>query len=343
MPSRWSGGWGCAPRFRHWCPRSCPHVPPAAIGGVGTGWSRNRKVLCGFRGFSGSAWSPWEVYVVPGAGLEPARLAAANFKSAASTVPPSGPRAKVPPCPTRSKPNAPNRARFLERAALPQAGPGVLEASASPRPRPCPKRRARMHSRSRRHSGPSSWTRPGSESNRRTRLCRPLHDHSATRPVTGCMILAPGMAGLHHCRKTKPRQAEVCRNWSGKRDSNSRPRPWQGRALPTELFPQGNAHFTKGGRLVNPLGAGWGWRGIRLRRAPIARRARSYRGAAKLGLLDRSESANAGIRSAASLLHCLSRRPDAGSRGPLGLAAAVIHDGRSYRRERRVRPGYGRA
>src|ERR1700719_3165288 len=26
--------------------------------------------------------------------------------------------------------------------------------------------------------------------------------------------------------------------WSGKRDSNSRPRPWQGRALPTELFPR---------------------------------------------------------------------------------------------------------
>ena len=25
---------------------------------------------------------------------------------------------------------------------------------------------------------------------------------------------------------------------SGKRDSNSRPRPWQGRALPTELFSQ---------------------------------------------------------------------------------------------------------
>ena len=29
----------------------------------------------------------------------------------------------------------------------------------------------------------------------------------------------------------------LVRNWSGKRDSNSRPRPWQGRALPTELFP----------------------------------------------------------------------------------------------------------
>ncbi len=26
--------------------------------------------------------------------------------------------------------------------------------------------------------------------------------------------------------------------WSGKRDSNSRPPPWQGDALPTELFPQ---------------------------------------------------------------------------------------------------------
>src|SRR5262245_38425188 len=31
--------------------------------------------------------------------------------------------------------------------------------------------------------------------------------------------------------------------WSGKRDSNSRPRPWQGRALPTELFPLGGLAF----------------------------------------------------------------------------------------------------
>ena len=30
------------------------------------------------------------------------------------------------------------------------------------------------------------------------------------------------------------------REWSEKRDSNPRPRPWQGRALPTELF----SHFT---------------------------------------------------------------------------------------------------
>ena len=32
-------------------------------------------------------------------------------------------------------------------------------------------------------------------------------------------------------------------DWSGKRDSNSRPRPWQGRALPTELFPHRNNHL----------------------------------------------------------------------------------------------------
>ena len=32
---------------------------------------------------------------------------------------------------------------------------------------------------------------------------------------------------------------DMIRIWSGKRDSNSRPRPWQGRALPTELFPLG--------------------------------------------------------------------------------------------------------
>ena len=29
-----------------------------------------------------------------------------------------------------------------------------------------------------------------------------------------------------------------CQILSGKRDSNSRPQPWQGCALPTELFPQ---------------------------------------------------------------------------------------------------------
>ena len=55
---------------------------------------------------------------------------------------------------------------------------------------------------------------------------------------------------------------------SGKRDSNSRPRPWQGRALPTELFPhyllerrkvsflylrpESNRHARNGHRILSP-------------------------------------------------------------------------------------------
>ena len=45
----------------------------------------------------------------------------------------------------------------------------------------------------------------------------------------------------------KSRTAKVMREmqnivWSGKRDSNSRPPPWQGDALPTELFPHWRWH-----------------------------------------------------------------------------------------------------
>ncbi len=36
--------------------------------------------------------------------------------------------------------------------------------------------------------------------------------------------------------KKPPPAKEVVKIVSGKRDSNPRPRPWQGRALPTELF-----------------------------------------------------------------------------------------------------------
>ena len=48
------------------------------------------------------------------------------------------------------------------------------------------------------------------ESNRRTRLCRPLHNHSAIQPFLKVLS----------------------KLWSGKRGSNSRPQPWQGCALP---------------------------------------------------------------------------------------------------------------
>ena len=58
------------------------------------------------------------------------------------------------------------------------------------------------------------------ESNRTRRICNPLHNRFANAPL----IL-------------KHPQLPMLLIWSGKRDSNSRPRPWQGRALPTELFP----------------------------------------------------------------------------------------------------------
>ena len=57
------------------------------------------------------------------------------------------------------------------------------------------------------------WRR---ESNPCARLCRPLPHHSAT-PPQGLMPLAPS---------------------SGRRDSNPRPSPWQGDALPTALRPR---------------------------------------------------------------------------------------------------------
>ncbi len=109
------------------------------------------------------------------------------------------------------------------------------------------------HVRARNREG---W-RPGSELNRRTRLCRPLHDHSATRPVThwiryerypDCGWNAQARAGRKN--KTPGWPGFHC-IWSGKRDSNSRPQPWQGCALPTELFPRGRRNFTVRGGSVN--------------------------------------------------------------------------------------------
>ena len=56
------------------------------------------------------------------------------------------------------------------------------------------------------------------------RCCSPLHEYYAR--------------GLYLNFKLKSRsELRLFIIWSGKRDSNSRPRPWQGRALPAELFP----------------------------------------------------------------------------------------------------------
>src|SRR5690606_4335041 len=64
--------------------------------------------------------------------------------------------------------------------ATPGVSPGGLKRSSSPLCLPIP-----PLGRGRRRASPAGrdW-RPGSESNRRTRICSPLHDHSATRPVT---------------------------------------------------------------------------------------------------------------------------------------------------------------
>jgi hypothetical protein len=94
------------------------------------------------------------------------------------------------------------------------------------------------------------WRR-GSESNRRPRLCRPLHNHSATPP--GVLVKPTLYVGRDVvCVQLKGESMMLSPMiWSGKRDSNSRPIPWQGIALPTELFPrQRDAHCNDGGLFV---------------------------------------------------------------------------------------------
>ena len=51
-------------------------------------------------------------------------------------------------------------------------------------------------------------------------------------------ILSPSCLPIPPLRHLQKIPISLGTLWSGKRDSNSRPRPWQGRALPTELFPQ---------------------------------------------------------------------------------------------------------
>jgi hypothetical protein len=73
------------------------------------------------------------------------------------------------------------------------------------------------------HKHPSSQVpseRRHPESNRGTGFCRPLPNHSAMPPTR---------------RHLRPRGK------SGRRDSNPRPSPWQGDALPTELLPPARA------------------------------------------------------------------------------------------------------
>ena len=82
-----------------------------------------------------------------------------------------------------------------------------------------------------------TWRREP-ESNRRTRLCRPLHNHSAIAPIAS----PPSLEGwtFEDCLRNEKGSLKKLplQNWSGRRVSNSRPQPWQGCALPTELLPR---------------------------------------------------------------------------------------------------------
>ena len=66
------------------------------------------------------------------------------------------------------------------------------------------------------------------ESNWANRICNPGHNRFAIAPLS--KLLSSKKYG-----KARKLPQDI---WSGKRDSNSRPIPWQGIALPTELFPQ---------------------------------------------------------------------------------------------------------
>ena len=85
--------------------------------------------------------------------------------------------------------------------------------------------------------------------------CAP-ETHASTNSAIWARVRLQGCKGQYHsaqltgdlCLRSPhklkfagtPRKETFClthKKRSGKRDSNSRPRPWQGRALPTELFP----------------------------------------------------------------------------------------------------------
>ena len=74
------------------------------------------------------------------------------------------------------------------------------------------------------------WRR-GPESNRPTRICNPVHNRFATAPY---MPTKKGSGCFPDLLKDVGQSFNV---WSGIRGSNSRPIPWQGIALPTELIP----------------------------------------------------------------------------------------------------------
>ena len=64
------------------------------------------------------------------------------------------------------------------------------------------------------------------------------HAGTATVPRTVATLTGCPVRVLQYCRTKKARQKALLFYWSGLRDSNSLPPPWQGGALPDELNPQ---------------------------------------------------------------------------------------------------------
>jgi hypothetical protein len=83
------------------------------------------------------------------------------------------------------------------------------------------------------------WRR-GRESNPSKRLCRPLHNLFATSPEE---LLVSATALFRTALTKREARLPFVKFWSGRRVSNSRPQPWQGCALPTELLPHWSRPF----------------------------------------------------------------------------------------------------
>lgn len=86
----------------------------------------------------------------------------------------------------------------------------------------------------------ATWRREP-ESNRPKRLCRPLHNRFAIAPKADCRCRRDDTRQILIRRPPRPsnKKGSVASHvWSGRRVSNSRPQPWQGCALPTELLPR---------------------------------------------------------------------------------------------------------
>ena len=92
---------------------------------------------------------------------------------------------------------------------------------------------------------PKKMSQSAQDETRTHTILRPLPPQSSvyTNFTTCAWVPRTGLEPAHLAACAPETHASTnsaiwAKKKSGKRDSNSRPRPWQGHALPTELFPQ---------------------------------------------------------------------------------------------------------